>query len=84
MTESSPSIDVHGVKRDLEKKHWCIPYHLTQNFMGVRTPNLGESVFFYLYTGQVQATDEKIFNLKKKKKKKKIFQMKINGAVIFE
>ena len=43
----SPSIDVLGVKRDLDKKHWCIPYHLAQSSMGTRLLNLGDSVFLY-------------------------------------
>ena len=51
ITESSLSIDNHGVKRDLDKKHWYIPYHLTQSSMGARTLNLGDSVF--LYTGAI-------------------------------
>ena len=49
MTESPPSIDINGLKRDLDKKHWCIPNHLTQSSMGAGTLNLGDSVF--LYTG---------------------------------
>ena len=40
-------IDIHGVKRDLGKKHWCIPHHLTQSFIGARTLNLGDSVIRY-------------------------------------
>ena len=47
ITESSPSIDTHGVKRDLDKIHWCILNHLTQSSLGVRTLNLGDSVFLY-------------------------------------
>ena len=39
--KSLPSIDIHGVKRDLDKKHWCIPYHLTQSYMSARTLNQG-------------------------------------------
>ena len=49
ITESPPSIDQHGANRDLDKKHWCLPYHLTQSSMGAGTLNLGDSVF--LYTG---------------------------------
>ena len=49
ITESPPSIDKHGVNRDLDKKHWCLPYHLTQSSMGAGTLNLGDSAF--LYTG---------------------------------
>ena len=49
ITESPPSIDKHGVNRDLDKKQWCLPYHLTQSSMGAGILNLGESVF--LYTG---------------------------------
>ena len=67
----SPSIDIHGVKRDLDKKHWCIQYHLTQSSMDARTLNLGDSVF--LYTGSFRVKcDNTIFkvqswNLKEKK-----------------
>ena len=43
----SPSLDKHGVNRDLDKKHWCLPYHLTQSSMGAGTLNLGDSVFFF-------------------------------------
>ena len=49
ITESPPSIDIHGVKPDLDKNHWCIPYHFTQSFLGIRTLNLVDSEF--LYTG---------------------------------
>ena len=35
------------VKRDLDKKHWCIPYHLTQSSVGTRTLNFWDSVFLY-------------------------------------
>ena len=44
LTES-PSIDIHGVRCDLDRKHWCI-----LSSMGARTLNLGDSVF--LYTGR--------------------------------
>ena len=47
-TESPHSIDIHGVKRDLDEKHWCIfQCHFTQSSMGARTLNLGGSVFLY-------------------------------------
>ena len=49
ITESPPSIDKHGVNRDLDKKHWCLPYHLTQSSMGAGALNLGDSVS--LFTG---------------------------------
>ena len=54
MTESPPSIDMHGVKRDLDKIYWCILNHLTQSSMGARTLNPGDSVF--LYTGVPQGS----------------------------
>ena len=50
-SESPPSIDINGVKCDLDKKHWCMPYHLPRSSMGARTLNLGDSVF--LYTGTI-------------------------------
>ena len=31
-----------------DKKHWCLPYHLTQSSMGAGTLNLGDSVFLYI------------------------------------
>ena len=43
----SPFIDKYGVNRDLDKKHWCLSYHLTQSSMGAGTLNLEESVFLY-------------------------------------
>ena len=49
ITESPSSIDIHGVKRDLDKIHWCILNHLTQSSMGARTFKVGDSAF--LYTG---------------------------------
>ena len=42
----SPSIGKHGVNRDLDEKHWCLPYHLTQSSMGAGTLNLGTLYFF--------------------------------------
>ena len=79
--ESPPSIDIHGVKRDLDQKHWCILSHLSQSFMGDRTLNLGDSVF--LYTGvmtifisviQDYIQNHEIYSnmiIRKKRKKKK-------------
>ena len=64
ITESPPSIDIHGVKRDLDKKHWCIPHHLTQSSMGARMLNLGDSVF--LYTGTRNHQIVHVFRRKKK------------------
>ena len=32
ITESPPSIDKHGVNRELDKKRWCLPYHLTRHW----------------------------------------------------
>ena len=53
----SPFHDKHGVNRDLDKKHWFVPYHLTQSSMGAGTLNLGDSVFLYTgnhcYTGKL-------------------------------
>ena len=45
-TESPPSIDIHGVKRDLDKKHWCIPHHLIQSSVGAGRAILGTLYFF--------------------------------------
>ena len=48
ITESPLSIDIIGIKRDLDKKHWCISHYLTRSSMDARTPNLGDSVFPYI------------------------------------
>ena len=31
-----PSVDKHGVNRDLDKKHWFLPYHFNTEFYGRR------------------------------------------------
>ena len=60
----SPSIDMHGVKRDRDKIHWCILNHLTQSFMGVRTLNLGDYVFLYTGRGNLGAKSaDKIYSM---------------------
>ena len=46
ITESPPSIDIHGVKHDRGKKQWCIPCNLTQSSVGARM--LGTLYFFTL------------------------------------
>ena len=58
ITESPPSIDMNGVKGDLDKKkkkkkkkHLCIPCYLTHSSMGARTLNFGESILYFFYTG---------------------------------
>ena len=70
ITESPPSIDIHEVKRDLDKKHWCIPYHLTQSSMGARTLNFGDSVFLYTGTtsqsildGTTSLTNDRLYQI---------------------
>ena len=55
ITESPLSMDINGVKCDLDKKHRCIPHYLTQSSMDARTLNLGNSVF--LYTGTCTIRD---------------------------
>ena len=37
----------HTPQRDLDKKHWCIPFHFTYKIMAPRTFNLGDSLFLY-------------------------------------
>ena len=45
ITESTPSIDILGVKRDRDKIHWFTLNRFTPSSMGTRTLNLGDSVF---------------------------------------
>ena len=73
ITESPPSIDIHEVKRDLEKEHyWCIPY-LTQSSMGARTLNLGDSVFLYIGTRLIGVYQPKLEPVTKTEGKRTIY-----------
>ena len=42
ISERPTPTDFNEVKRDLDKKHWCKSYHLTQSSMGARVFNLGD------------------------------------------
>ena len=52
ITEGPPSIDKHGVNRDLDKKHWCLPHHFRVLWA------LGHSILgtLYFFTPATTAT----------------------------